>query len=152
MYMYIYNYMYIHIVNSLDYLNYLVHGHYHSDTYAYKISFYECFLIIFHTPFIFAMIPDIELILCVGLTHLLDTLVAYKYLNTNISSLYFDSSPLLWVHAVLAVAFLILLVGLMRHFRVNLEFEEDEQVSRTLMISGIPKDKCFKNQITQHFE
>lgn len=98
------------------------------------------------------MIPDIELILCVGLTNLLYTLVAYKYLNTNISSLYFDSSPLLWVHAVLAVAFLILLVGLMRHFHVNLEFEEDEQVSRTLMISGIPKDKCFKNQITQHFE
>eukprot|EP00105_Crassostrea_gigas_P025532 XP_011446143.1 PREDICTED: CSC1-like protein 2 isoform X3 [Crassostrea gigas] len=71
--------------------------------------------------------------------------------HTTIGNLDPDS-PLLWVHAVLAVAFLILLVGLMRHFRVNLEFEEDEQVSRTLMISGIPKDKCFKNQITQHFE
>ncbi|XP_052700349.1 CSC1-like protein 2 isoform X3 [Crassostrea angulata] len=71
--------------------------------------------------------------------------------HTTIGNLDPDS-PLLWVHAVLAVAFLILLVGLMRHFHVNLEFEEDEQVSRTLMISGIPKDKCFKNQITQHFE
>jgi hypothetical protein len=64
----------------------------------------------------------------------------------------FDSSPLLWVHAVLAVAFLILLVGLMRHFHINLEFQEDEQVSRTLMISGIPHNQCFKNQISQHFE
>lgn len=71
--------------------------------------------------------------------------------HTTIGNLDPDS-PLLWVHAVLAVAFLILLVGLMRHFHVNLEFEEDEQVSRTLMISGIPKDQCFKNQISQHFE
>lgn len=71
--------------------------------------------------------------------------------HTTIGNLDPDS-PLLWVHAVLAVAFLILLVGLMRHFHVNLEFEEDEQVSRTLMISGIPHDQCFKNQISQHFE
>lgn len=118
------------------------------------MSFHQCFLIIFHIPFFFAMHPDIELILCMGLNNLqmLDTLLADKNLNKDISSLYFDSSPLLWVHAVLAVAFLILLVGLMRHFHVNLEFEEDEQVSRTLMISGIPKDQCFKNQISQHFE
>ncbi|XP_062570721.1 CSC1-like protein 2, partial [Saccostrea cucullata] len=71
--------------------------------------------------------------------------------HTTIGNLDPDS-PLLWVHAVLAVAFLILLVGLMRHFRVNLQYQEDEQVSRTLMISGIPKNQCYKNQITQHFE
>ncbi|XP_078315028.1 mechanosensitive cation channel TMEM63B-like isoform X4 [Crassostrea virginica] len=71
--------------------------------------------------------------------------------HTTIGNLDPDSQ-LLWVHAVLAVAFLILLVGLMRHFHRNLEFEEDEQVTRTLMISGIPTDKCFKNQISQHFE
>ncbi|XP_061168815.1 CSC1-like protein 2 [Saccostrea echinata] len=71
--------------------------------------------------------------------------------HTTIGNLDPDS-PLLWVHAVLAVAFLILLVGLMRHFRVNLQYQEDEQVSRTLMISGIPTNQCYKNQITQHFE
>ncbi|XP_048246055.1 CSC1-like protein 2 isoform X2 [Haliotis rufescens] len=61
------------------------------------------------------------------------------------------NSPLLWVHALLAVIYLLLVVFMLRHFSVNLEFDEDEQVSRTLMISNIPTNKCFANIMKQHF-
>ncbi|KAK3087398.1 hypothetical protein FSP39_005417 [Pinctada imbricata] len=61
-------------------------------------------------------------------------------------------TPLLWIHSILAVFFLILLIALMRHFRLNLEFQEDEQVSRTLMITNIPTKYCYKNSIVQHFQ
>ena len=65
-------------------------------------------------------------------------------------------SNYLWIHAILAVVYLILLVVLMRHFSLNLDFKKDEQgkhqVSRTLMLYNIPKDKCYKNTIQQHFQ
>lgn len=61
-------------------------------------------------------------------------------------------SPLLWIHALLAIVFLIIIVALMHHFSRNLEYQEDDQVSRTLMISNIPTHRCFKNIITQHFQ
>lgn len=61
-------------------------------------------------------------------------------------------SDLLWIHAILAVLFLALAVIFMRHFSVNLTFDDDEQVSKTLMIANIPKDKCYRNIIMQHFQ
>ncbi|KAK6183528.1 hypothetical protein SNE40_010997 [Patella caerulea] len=61
------------------------------------------------------------------------------------------NSPLQWVHAVFSVIYLLIVVFIVRHFHVNLEFEEDEQVSRTLFISNIPKDRCFQNQLKEHF-
>jgi hypothetical protein len=68
---------------------------------------------------------------------------------SNISS----NSPTLWVHVVLAVVFLIIAVIFMRHFSVNLQYSEDDQTAtRTLMLSNIPKDKCFRNIINQHFQ
>lgn len=70
--------------------------------------------------------------------------------HTTISNIN-SNSPTLWVHSVLAVVFLIIAVIFMRHFSVNLHYEEDEQATRTLMISNIPKDKCFRNILTQHF-
>ncbi len=39
------------------------------------------------------------------------------------------SSPTLWLHAILAVVFLVIAIVFMRHFSVNLQYEEDEQVS-----------------------
>ncbi|XP_074652654.1 mechanosensitive cation channel TMEM63B-like isoform X2 [Tubulanus polymorphus] len=71
--------------------------------------------------------------------------------HTTISNVE-SGSPYLWVHAVLAVLFLIIAVYMMRHFSVNLNYEEDEQATRTLMVSHIPKDQCFKNVILQHFQ
>lgn len=61
-------------------------------------------------------------------------------------------SNYLWVHAVLSVVYLIILVLLMRHFSLNLDFKKDEQVSRTLMLYHIPREKCYKNIIQQHFQ
>ncbi|XP_052766027.1 calcium permeable stress-gated cation channel 1-like isoform X2 [Mya arenaria] len=60
-------------------------------------------------------------------------------------------SNLLWIHGLLCIVYLALAVIFMRHFSVNLKFEADEQVSKTLMVANIPKDKCFKNIIVQHF-
>ncbi|XP_064621129.1 calcium permeable stress-gated cation channel 1-like [Lineus longissimus] len=59
-------------------------------------------------------------------------------------------SATLWVHGVFAVVFLIIAVYMMRHFSVNLQYEDDDQATRTLMVSHIPVDKCFKNIIQQH--
>ncbi|XP_053390376.1 calcium permeable stress-gated cation channel 1-like, partial [Mercenaria mercenaria] len=61
-------------------------------------------------------------------------------------------SNLLWIHAILAVVFLAIAVIFMRHFSVNLTYDDDEQVSKTLMIANIPTDKCYRNVIVQHFE
>ncbi|WAR18225.1 CSCL1-like protein [Mya arenaria] len=61
-------------------------------------------------------------------------------------------SNLLWIHGLLCIVYLALAVIFMRHFSVNLKFEADEQVSKTLMVANIPKDKCFKNIIVQHFQ
>lgn len=62
------------------------------------------------------------------------------------------SSNLLWIHAVLAVVFLLLAILFMRHFAASLTYDDDEQVSKTLMIANIPKDKCSKNLIMKHFQ
>ncbi|KAK6998840.1 CSC1-like protein 2 isoform X2 [Biomphalaria glabrata] len=63
-----------------------------------------------------------------------------------------SNDPILWVHAVMAVVYLVIVIGVLSHFRLNLDVEEDEQVSRTLMVSNIPKHKCFHSTILQHFE
>ncbi|ESO83507.1 hypothetical protein LOTGIDRAFT_133162, partial [Lottia gigantea] len=62
-----------------------------------------------------------------------------------------SNSPLLWVHAIFSVIYLLIMVFIVRHFHVNLEFEEDEQVSRTLCVSNIPKNKCYQSQVKEHF-
>ncbi|KAL4238495.1 Transmembrane protein 63C [Mactra antiquata] len=71
--------------------------------------------------------------------------------HTTIANLDADSS-LLWIHALLAVVYMILAVIFMRHFSVNLTFDDDEHASKTLMIAGIPTDKCYKSVIVQHFQ
>ncbi|XP_013411385.1 CSC1-like protein 2 isoform X2 [Lingula anatina] len=71
--------------------------------------------------------------------------------HTTISNLKLDSTTL-WVHAVFSVVFIGLAVYFMRHFSSSLSFEEDDEATRTLMISHIPLDKCFKNTLQQHFQ
>lgn len=61
-------------------------------------------------------------------------------------------SPLLWIHVVLSVFFLPVGVYVMRRFSVSLKFDEEAAVSRTLMITDIPKDACTKRLILHHFE
>ncbi|XP_029637641.1 CSC1-like protein 2 isoform X2 [Octopus sinensis] len=63
-----------------------------------------------------------------------------------------SSSQLLWIHVLLAIIYLMIAVFFMQHFSHSLQFEEDDQVSKTLMISNIPKDKCFKSIVLQHFQ
>lgn len=62
------------------------------------------------------------------------------------------SSQILWIHVLLAIIYLLIAVFFMQHFSQNLQFEEDDQVSRTLMLTNLPKDKCFKSIILQHFQ
>ncbi len=40
------------------------------------------------------------------------------------------SSPTLWVHSVMALVLLVIAVIFMRHFSVNLQYEQDEQVTK----------------------
>lgn len=61
-------------------------------------------------------------------------------------------SYLLWIHVLLSVVLLPIGVYFMRHFSVNLKFEENQTISCTLMITDIPKDKCSKSLLVQHFE
>ncbi|GAB6020649.1 hypothetical protein CHUAL_003319 [Chamberlinius hualienensis] len=71
--------------------------------------------------------------------------------QTTISNLS-PSSPVLWVHILLSIILFPLGVYCMRHFSVNLKFEENPAVSRTLMITDIPKEKCTKDRIVNHFQ
>ncbi|XP_035824906.1 CSC1-like protein 2 isoform X3 [Aplysia californica] len=76
---------------------------------------------------------------------------AVDFGHTTIGNLHPDD-PVLWVHAVMSVLYLVAVIAVLRHFHLNLDVEEDEQVSRTLMVSNIPKSKCFHSPILQHFQ
>lgn len=61
-------------------------------------------------------------------------------------------SNLLWVHVAFAFFFLPLGIFFMRHFSANLSaVEQDANVSRTLMVCGIPEGHCTKANINRHF-
>ncbi|XP_076331810.1 osmosensitive cation channel TMEM63C-like isoform X2 [Tachypleus tridentatus] len=62
-------------------------------------------------------------------------------------------SLLLWVHVGLAFVFLMLGIFFMRQFSLNVSIVEDESlISRSLMITGIPKEHCSKDLLLQHFQ
>ncbi|XP_076464518.1 osmosensitive cation channel TMEM63C-like isoform X2 [Babylonia areolata] len=76
---------------------------------------------------------------------------ATEFGHTTIGNL--DSeSPLLWVHSLFSVLYLVIIICVLHHFHTNLDVEEDEQVSRTLMISNIPQNKCFEETLRLHFQ
>ena len=74
-----------------------------------------------------------------------------NYAFATISHVNADS-PKLWVHTLMALAFLIIAVVFMRRFSAKLDIENEEDSARALMVSYIPKDKCFKNTIMEHFK
>lgn len=65
--------------------------------------------------------------------------------------LFFYSSHWLWVHVTLAILYLPLGIFIMRSFSVNLKYEDRDTVSRTLMISNIPRMNCDADDLHRHF-
>ncbi|XP_026683203.1 CSC1-like protein 2 [Diaphorina citri] len=70
--------------------------------------------------------------------------------HTTLSNLH-PESQLLWIHVTLAILYLPLSIFLMRRFSVHLKIEEREAVSKTLMITNIPRRNCDVNDIQRHF-
>ncbi|XP_059482443.1 CSC1-like protein 2 isoform X2 [Neocloeon triangulifer] len=71
--------------------------------------------------------------------------------HTTVSNLSPDSEWL-WAHVVLAVLYLPLGIFVMRRFSVSMHLEEeDSHVSRTLMITNIPRQYCDKDDLQKHF-
>lgn len=65
-------------------------------------------------------------------------------MNTN--------SPALWAHTLLSLTYLVLALLLLRRFTAKLDLENEDDAAKTLLVSYIPKDMCFKNTILQHFK
>ncbi|KAJ7990709.1 hypothetical protein DPEC_G00289730 [Dallia pectoralis] len=57
----------------------------------------------------------------------------------------------LWLHSVFALLYFIITVFCMIHHSSCLEYREDQKVTRTLMISCIPRDISDPGLITKHF-
>ncbi|XP_022189057.1 calcium permeable stress-gated cation channel 1 [Nilaparvata lugens] len=70
--------------------------------------------------------------------------------HTTVSNLNPNSSWL-WAHVTLALLYLPLGIYVMRCFSVNLKFEDRDTVSRTLMISNIPRRNCDADDLHRHF-
>ncbi|XP_046676490.1 calcium permeable stress-gated cation channel 1 [Homalodisca vitripennis] len=70
--------------------------------------------------------------------------------HTTVSNLD-PSSNWLWVHVTLALLYLPLGIYIMRRFSVNLKVEDRDTVSRTLMISNIPRRSCDADDLHRHF-
>jgi len=61
-------------------------------------------------------------------------------------------SGFIWIHVVLSILFVPLAIVIMRHFSKRLDIPEEETtVSRTLMINHIPRNRCNKADLLQHF-
>ncbi|KAK7863628.1 hypothetical protein R5R35_006165 [Gryllus longicercus] len=62
------------------------------------------------------------------------------------------NSPYLWIHVTLAILYLPLGIIIMRHFSVSMKIEDKEtNVSRTLMITNIPRNNCDSADLHRHF-
>nr|XP_032819883.1 LOW QUALITY PROTEIN: CSC1-like protein 2 [Petromyzon marinus] len=62
-----------------------------------------------------------------------------------------STDKLLWLHTMFAILYLIITILVMRHHSANLPYEEDEVVSRTLFIIGIPKHLDKEDILKSHF-
>ncbi|XP_013362505.1 PREDICTED: CSC1-like protein 1 [Chinchilla lanigera] len=74
----------------------------------------------------------------------------YSFGRTTIANLETQDN-LLWVHAVLAVVYLSLTVGFMRHHTQSIKYTEETLVRRTLFITGIPKG-AKKEALESYFQ
>nr|CAD7397451.1 unnamed protein product [Timema poppensis] len=71
--------------------------------------------------------------------------------HTTLSNLD-PNSPWLWVHVTLAILYLPLGIIIMRRFSITLKLEEEDAgVSRTLMITNIPRTYCDTADLQRHF-
>ncbi|KAF4525455.1 hypothetical protein B566_EDAN004867 [Ephemera danica] len=71
--------------------------------------------------------------------------------HTTLSNLKPDSQ-LLWAHVVLALLYVPLGIIVMRRFSLSVPLQkEDAHVSRTLLITNIPRVMCDKNDLERHF-
>uniref|UniRef100_A0A8C6PJC6 Transmembrane protein 63C n=1 Tax=Nothobranchius furzeri TaxID=105023 RepID=A0A8C6PJC6_NOTFU len=57
----------------------------------------------------------------------------------------------LWLHSIFALVYFIITLLCMAHHSTQLEFRGDEKVSRTLMITSIPREISDPGLITKHF-
>uniref|UniRef100_A0A8C4DU55 Transmembrane protein 63C n=1 Tax=Dicentrarchus labrax TaxID=13489 RepID=A0A8C4DU55_DICLA len=57
----------------------------------------------------------------------------------------------LWLHSIFALVYFIITLLCMAHHSLRLEYREDEKVSRTLMITSIPREISDPDLITKHF-
>ncbi|XP_043231970.1 calcium permeable stress-gated cation channel 1-like isoform X2 [Amphibalanus amphitrite] len=73
--------------------------------------------------------------------------------HTTISNLD-PSSSWLWLHVSLSVLFLPLGVYIMRRFssQLHLSGEDGSPVSRTIMITNVPRAACNRNSLLKHFQ
>ncbi|XP_065225724.1 calcium permeable stress-gated cation channel 1 [Planococcus citri] len=70
--------------------------------------------------------------------------------HTTVSNLD-PQSDWLWVHVTIAILYLPLSIAIMRRFSVKLRLEIIDSVSRTLMITDIPRRNCDVNDLARHF-
>jgi len=74
--------------------------------------------------------------------------------HTTISNLPGNHS-VLWVHILVGILFMPLGIYIMRKFSVSLRIEvltSEEVSSRTLMLDGLPREYCKKDDIIRHFQ
>lgn len=74
-----------------------------------------------------------------------------SFANTTVRNLT-DKSSWLWVHVTFAILYLPLSIFVMRRFSMKLHFEIIDSVSRTLMITDIPRRYCEITSLEQHFK
>lgn len=94
-------------------------------------------------------------IFCIGVVlpiNLQGTLEEQKSFGFSTMSNLDVSSPLLWIHATGAILYFIAAIMLMRHFTSKLKLDDtDDHVTRTLMVTNIPSQHCFKTSVMEHF-
>ncbi|XP_033626930.1 CSC1-like protein 2 isoform X3 [Asterias rubens] len=72
--------------------------------------------------------------------------------RTTVSNIPTNSDKL-WVHTIFCMLFFLITVGMMRHFSTHLPYrEENDNVSQTLFVSGIPLERTDASLIKQHFQ
>ncbi|XKL63810.1 hypothetical protein PGB90_006174 [Kerria lacca] len=74
----------------------------------------------------------------------------FSFGHTTISNLQ-PQSHWLWVHITIGILYLPLSIVIMRRFSVKLRLEVIDSVSRTLMITDIPRRNCDVNDLSRHF-
>ncbi|XP_076068118.1 transmembrane protein 63 isoform X3 [Oratosquilla oratoria] len=72
--------------------------------------------------------------------------------HTTLSNLR-PSSPFMWIHVTLAIFFLPLGIFFTRRFSKKLEVQQEEtSVSKTIMITHVPRRSCHKDTMLRHFQ